>query len=148
MKTYKFNTVNSGEIELTEFDMMNIHQAYMTIQTMSYIAEMFPTASEEELEVLASDIREAMMKNDFTEDEAIEYVLDSYVKGTIYMDSDNDLEVSNKLFVKEKFGGTDTDSESGILTDKLYVRYRAIHAKEVEEWCINNDLKCNLSEEE
>ena len=75
---YVFTTHKGQKVELDEADMYRVHQHYIEQMTANYLRENHPAWTEEKVQTIAVEVRRQMLKNDFSEEEAIEEVLSEF----------------------------------------------------------------------
>lgn len=80
MNNLKFKTRAGVEVELTEDDMLSIHQHFEVQCTAYYLRENHEYWSEEKVQNIASETRRQMDSYGYDEDEAIEEVIKDYEK--------------------------------------------------------------------
>lgn len=75
---FVFTAHNGQKVELNEADMHRVYQHYIEQMTANYLRENNSTWTEEKIQAIAVETRRQMLKNNFTEKEAIEEVLTEY----------------------------------------------------------------------
>lgn len=82
MENHIFRLQNGSKAEMSVIDMQNVHKYYECQCTADYIRENFPDLSEDKIQEYASEVRTSMDKYDYSEDEAIDAIMELSFKRT------------------------------------------------------------------
>ena len=142
MENWKYKTQAGVEVELTETDMMLIHQHFESMNTLEYLTEKYPNVNENTLKQMAYEVKHKMLKFGYTEEEAIGEILNEYEPATLFIEVDKEVVLHEDMFL---IGMKEVVLE-GKKFDRVHVRYIDHNRAGLNKWCVDNSFSYSLGE--